>query len=474
MLFFLRQKAIFIGLLFENKNKNPFLCFSQTKRKFMANKKLILWSLTVALCGLLFGLDTAVISGAEQTIQKLWNLSAGTHGLAIAMALYGTVFGAIFGGWFADLLGRKRALFWIGAMFLISSLGSAVAQEVYSFMFFRFIGGLCIGASSVVAPLYISEIAPAKNRGTLVALFQFFLVFGIMLAYISNYLFENAGNENAWRWMLGVVAVPSLIFTFLTTLISESPRWLALHKGDNEGALKVLNEIDSTEANNVLAAILEDKRENAVPNFAGFFSKKYTTPILLAFLLAFFNQASGINAIIYYAPRIFEMTGLGKSTALLSTAGIGLVNLIFTMFGVGLIDRFGRKTLMYIGSVGYIISLALIANAFYNNAFDGMTFFVFMFIASHAIGQGAVIWVFLSEIFPNEVRANGQAFGCFVHWIFAAILTNVFPMFAAKFGAGPIFLFFTVMMVFQLLYTHFMMPETKGIALEDMDKKFMH
>jgi sugar porter (SP) family MFS transporter len=440
----------------------------------MKNNKLLIWSLTVALCGLLFGLDTAVISGAEQKIQSLWGLSDTLHGLAIAMALYGTVFGAMFGGIFADSLGRKKALFWVGFGFFISALGSAMAQEVYSFMAFRFLGGLCIGASSVVAPLYISEIAPAKKRGFLVALFQFNLVFGIMLAYISNYLFQESGGENAWRWMLGVVAIPSLCFTLMTLFVSESPRWLALNRGDIEGARAVLNEIEPNETEKVLASILQSKQSDSEKKATSFFSKKYALPILLTFLLAFFNQASGINAIIYYAPRIFEMTGLSASTALLSTAGIGLVNLIFTMLGVSLIDRFGRRVLMYIGSVGYIISLALIAIAFYRNIFDGMTFFVFMFIASHAIGQGAVIWVFIAEIFPNEVRASGQAFGCFVHWIFAALLTNIFPPLAKAYGGTPIFAFFTLMMVGQLLYVRFMMPETKGVALEDMGQRVMH
>ncbi len=437
----------------------------------MNNKKLLLWSLTVALAGLLFGLDTAVISGAEQKIQTLWNLSDGTHGLAIAMALYGTVFGALFGGWFADALGRKKALFWIGALFFVSSVGSAIAQDVYIFMVFRLIGGLCIGASSVVAPLYISEIAPAKNRGFLVALFQFNIVFGIMLAYISNYLFQSSGNENAWRWMLGIVGIPSLIYTILTLFVSESPRWLALIKGDMEAARKTLNEINPSETESTLQAIMQSKNASAsqvTSNLIStFFAKKHQWTILLTFLLAFFNQVSGINAVIYYAPRIFEMTGLGTSTALLSTAGIGLVNLIFTMAGVSLIDRFGRKTLMYIGSIGYIVSLALIARAFYTESYEGVTIFVFAFIAAHAIGQGSVIWVFFSEIFPNEIRASGQAFGCFIHWFFAAVITNVFPIFSKSLGGGPIFAFFTVMMIFQLLYTHFMMPETKGTSLED-------
>ena len=434
----------------------------------MKNKKLLLWSLTVALSGFLFGLDTAVISGAEQKIQALWSLSDAMHGLAIAIALYGTVFGAAFGGWYADKLGRKKALFWLGALFFVSAIGSAVAQDVYTFMVFRFIGGLCIGASSVVSPLYISEIAPAKSRGFLVALFQFNIVFGIMIAYVSNYLFQQMGGESDWRWMLGIVGIPSLIFTGLTLLISESPRWLILQKNDTTSAKAVLNEIDSDSADKTLASILNSQSNNAKIGKVNFFSKQYATPILLAFLIAFFNQVSGINAIIYYAPRVFEMAGLAKSSALLSSVGIGLTNLIFTMLGVTLIDKLGRRTLMFIGSFGYIISLSLIARAFYAEQFDGMTFFVFAFIAAHAIGQGAVIWVFISEIFPNEVRASGQAFGSLTHWVFAAIITNVFPYFAGKFGGTPIFIFFTIMMFCQLLYVWFMMPETKGVALEDI------
>ncbi len=436
------------------------------------NNKLILWSLVAALAGFLFGLDVAVISGAEQNIQKLWNLTPAMHGIAISIALYGTVVGAAFGGYFADLLGRKKSLFWVGLLFLISSLGSAVSPDVYTFMVLRLIGGFAIGASSVISPLYISEISTAKNRGFLVALFQFNIVFGILIAYVSNY-FLHTDNVDDWRWMLGVVAIPSAIFTLLTLFLSESPRWLAVVKNDSEGARKVLNEIDSSTADSTLKAILDEKAESVrTPANNSFFSGKYNWQILLAFLIAFFNQLSGINAIIYYAPRVFEMAGLASKSAFLATAGVGLVNLIFTMIGLSLIDRFGRRMLMYIGSIGYIVSLSLIGYAFHTNHFDGMTFFVFMFIASHAIGQGAVIWVFIGEIFPNEVRASGQAFGGFTHWIFAALIANFFPILAANLGGAPIFFLFAAMMVLQLLYVRFMMPETKGVALEDMQKTF--
>jgi MFS transporter, SP family, arabinose:H+ symporter len=434
------------------------------------NNKLILWSITVGLGGFLFGLDTAVISGAEQNIQKLWSLNDWTHGLAIAMALYGTVFGAAFGGIPADKFGRKKTLFWIGIIFFVSAIGSAIAPDEYTFMVFRFLGGLSIGASSVVAPVYISEIAPAKYRGRMVISFQINIVFGILIAYVSNYLLQGSGN-NDWRWMLGIVAVPSLLFIIMMSLTPETPRWLLLTKGDEKTAREILaisgeNDIDQAVGDIKKSVTLETNAEKL-------FTPKFSKPLILAFLFAFFNQASGINAIIYFAPRIFEMTGLGSDSALLSTAGIGLVNMIFTVFGWVLIDRFGRKVLMYIGSIGYIVSLALIAMAFFDASYANVPLFIFAFIASHAIGQGSVIWVFISEIFPNSVRASGMAWGCLTHWVFAAILTNVFPVMAKAYGGGPIFMFFSIMMVFQLIYVWLMMPETKGISLEDLQKKLI-
>ncbi len=434
----------------------------------MKNQKLILWSLTVSLAGLLFGLDTAVISGAEKTIQNLWQLDSLTHGMAVAMALFGTVFGSLFGGIPTEKLGRKSTLLWIGILFLISSIGSAVAPNVYIFMVFRFIGGLSIGAASVTTPIYISEIAPAKNRGLLVALFQFNIVFGIMLAYISNYLLEGT-NPNDWRWMLGIVAIPSLIFSLLVLLIPESPRWLILKKAEDAKALDILNQIDPDTANTTFEKIKLSKNENnASKGFGILFHQKYKKATYLAIALAFFNQLSGINAVIYYAPRIFEMTGAATSNALYSTAGIGIVNLIFTIIGVSLIDKFGRKTLMFIGSIGYIISLALIAYSFQTHSFDNVVYYIFMFIASHAVGQGAVIWVFIAEIFPNEVRYLGQSIGTFTHWILAALIALIFPKLTESIGATTTFSIFCVMMVLQLIFVLKIMPETKGTSLEEM------
>jgi len=432
------------------------------------NKKLALWSITVGLGGLLFGLDVAVISGAEQAIQSLWNLSDWMHGTAIAMALYGTVVGAAMGNIPANKIGRKKTLFWIGILFLVTSIGAALAMDVYSFMFFRFVSGLSIGASSVVAPVYISEIAPPKYRGRMVISFQLNVVAGILLAYFSNYLLQGTGGTEDWRWMLGVVAIPSLLFSVLMLFTPESPRWLVLYKNDAVAAKKVLS-LTGEATDEMIDTI----RKSVTGVKEKLFSKKFARPLLLAFLIAFFNQLSGINAIIYFAPKVFEMAGIERNGALLSSVGIGAVNFIFTLTGWYLIDRFGRKALMYMGSVGYIVSLSLIAFAFNSGNSSMIVYFVFLFIAAHAVGQGAVIWVFLSELFPNAVRASGTSFGCLTHWVFAALVAQVFPFFAANVAGTYIFGFFAFMMVLQLLYVWKMMPETKGVALEDMEQNIV-
>ena len=440
------------------------------------NRKLLLWSIVVALGGFLFGFDTAVISGAEQDIKRIWELSDVLHGVAIAIALYGTVIGALFGGIPATKYGRKKTLLWIGIFYLISAIGSALAPGVYVFMAFRVLGGLAIGASSVVAPMYITEIAPAKNRGKLVATFQFNIVFGILIAYLSNYLLQGVGGENSWRLMLGIVAIPALIYSILVFYVPESPRWLIVHRGDYDTARKTLEVSDPEGADEAIITLHKSiEEDNQKETLSAFLSKRFSVPIFLAMLIAFFNQLSGINAVIYFAPRIFELAGIGKQAAFLQSAGIGLVNLVFTMAGLYLIDRIGRKKLMLIGSVGYIISLASVAFAFYSGHSGGavVPLLLFIFIASHAIGQGTVIWVFISEIFPNSVRAYGQSLGCTTHWILASIITTVFPIMASRFGAAPIFLFFAFMMILQLLWVIFKMPETKGVSLEELEAKLV-
>ena len=436
-------------------------------------KKIVVWALIASLAGFLFGFDTVVISGADKKLQQLWNSSDAFHGTVVmGMALWGTVLGAIFGGIPTNKIGRKNTLLWIGILFFISALGSAFANDPYVFAAFRFIGGLGVGASTIAAPAYISEIAPAKDRGRLVAFYQFNIVLGILMAFLSNYLLNDVG-ENSWRWMMGVQAIPSIIYVLLIISIPKSPRWL-LSKFKNEEARKVLQIMGQEADYENMKKEIEIDNNNASLADDNIFLKKYRTPLVLAFLMAFFNQLSGINAFLYYSSRIFQEAGLGESTALLSSIGIGVVNLIFTLLGVFLIDKLGRKILMYIGSLGYIVSLSLVAMAFFFQ-WEGITVpvFLFVFIAAHAIGQGAVIWVFISEIFPNHLRASGQSFGSTTHWVLAAIIPSLIPYLFSTVGPGVVFMFFAVMMVFQLLFVRFMMPETKGISLEELSKKLI-
>ena len=433
------------------------------------------WAVTVGLGGFLFGFDTAVISGVEEIIQNLWDLDEFTHGQMMAMALYGTVIGALAGGWLADAFGRKRMLFWIGVLYLVSAAGSALAPEVYTLMTARFLGGLGVGASSVIAPMYISEIAPAEQRGRLVAIFQFNIVFGILVALGSNYLFSFFDLVN-WRWMLGVEVFPAIAFVFLVLGVPRSPRWLVVRRGQETEALEVLRSIDAETAEAELARIRASDLSNSGTggSLREFFSGAFNVPIALAFMIAFFNQLSGINAILYYAPRVFKMAGLEEQSSLLASFGVGAVNLVFTLLGMLLIDRYGRKKLMYLGSVGYIVSLAAVAVAFYTgNTGTSVPIWLFVFIASHAVGQGAVIWVFINEIFPNEYRSFGSSLGSGTHWVFAALITAVFPIAAAAFSPVVIFGFFAGMMVLQLLWVWRVMPETKGVSLEALQERLI-
>jgi sugar porter (SP) family MFS transporter len=427
------------------------------------------WSIVVALGGFLFGFDTAVISGAEKAIQQVWGLSAWEHGFTISIALIGTVIGAIFGGIPSDALGRRRTLSWIAVLYLVSAVGAALSPSWVPFMVFRFLGGLGVGASSVTAPLYISEVSPPESRGRMVGMFQFNVVFGILAAYLSNYLLKNIGPD-AWRWMLGVQAVPAIAFFLLLFRIPESPRWL-LRQHRVDEARAVFERIDPATAEQNVQTILVANAAEEGPG-ESLWAPQYRRPVMLAVLFAMFNQLAGINAIIYYAPRIFEMTGLGQGTALLSSAGIGLVNFIFTLLGVNIIDRFGRRKLMLVGSVGLIATLGLVARAFYMQEFGGMLVpvLLFVYIGFFAFSQGAVIWVFISEIFPSAVRAKGQALGSSTHWVMAAAIAFTFPYFAEKLGGGNTFAFFAAMMVLQLLYVLKLMPETKGTTLEAADK----
>lgn len=440
----------------------------------MNKKKVLLWSIVVALGGFLFGFDTAVISGAEESIQQYWHLSAFEHGFTVSIALIGTIIGALTGSIPSDRLGRKKTLIFIAITYLVASIGSAISSNWYAFLVFRFVGGLGVGASSVTAPVYISEISPPAYRGRLVMMFQFNVVFGILISYLSNYLIgQLVGGESSWRLMLGIQAVPSFLFFVLLRFVPETPRWLILKKNKLDAARAVLKIINPYDYESELQAIVENNREEHVATSSdSLLSKKYRFPIFLAVCFAMFNQVSGINAIIYYAPRIFEMTGLGRQSSLLSTAGIGIVNFTFTLIAINFIDKIGRRTLMLIGSVGLIATLGMVALTFYRQDFSGFGIIVYLmvYIAFFAFSQGAVIWVFISEIFPNNVRAKGQTLGSFTHWFMAAVIAFSFPVLAEKLGGGNTFLFFSVMMVLQLLFVWKIMPETKGKSLEQIER----
>ncbi|MFO7935660.1 MAG: sugar porter family MFS transporter [Bacteroidales bacterium] len=447
-------------------------------------------ALVAALGGLLFGFDTAVISGAEGTLKIIFaenyaSLSnyLGTetfwHGFTVASALIGTIVGALSFGKPADLFGRKRMLYILGILYFISALGSALSFNWSFFVIMRFIGGLAVGGSSVVAPMYNAEISPARFRGRMVTLTQFNIVFGILLAYVSNFLIKSMDlGDVTWRWMFGVEAIPALVFVVLLIFNPRSPRWL-ISKNLVEEARRVLDRVGADSDN--IGKEIEDIKASLVAERVAakerFFQAKYSKPILLAITIAAFNQLSGINAILYYAPRVFSMAGFAEDSAFLSSAVIGFVMLVFTMIAMVIIDHFGRKKLMLYGSIGYIVSLGAIAVTFFSNGREfteaGSTVVLIsliVFIAAHGFGQGAVIWVFISEIFPNKVRARGQALGSFTHWFMAALISWTFPVFA-EISGGFIFTFYAFCMVLQLLWVLFKMPETKGIPLEELQKK---
>ena len=410
-------------------------------------------SLIAALAGFIFGFDTVVISGANLPVKELWHTTPLFHGFFImSMALWGTVLGSIFGGIPTEKYGRKKVLFWIGILFSVSAIGSALAQDPYTFSLFRFMGGIGIGVSSVVAPTYISEISTPVTRGRLVAMYQFNIVFGILIAFLSNYFLEGFGGSNDWRWMLGVMAVPSIVYTVMVTGIPESPRWLETKNNQQQDSVR-----------------------------QELFTARNKRIIGLSFMIAFFNQVSGINFILYYAPEILERAGLAAKDSLFNSIAIGGTNLLFTFVGLYLIDRLGRKTLLIIGSLGYIISLSMVAWAFYAAASPAFLLsFLLVFIASHAIGQGAVIWVFIAEIFPNQIRALGQSFGASVHWVFAALITLITPLFLDaevgifKDNPWPIFAFFAGMMALQLIWVFLKVPETKGVSLEKLEEDLVN
>ncbi|MBL1408746.1 sugar porter family MFS transporter [Sphingobacterium faecale] len=436
----------------------------------MNNNKVFLWSLVISLGGFLFGFDTAVISGAEREIQAYWALTEFEHGVTMSIALIGTVLGALVGAIPSDNWGRKKALLLIASLYLVSAIGTALAHNWVFFLTFRLLGGVGVGISSVTAPIYISEISPPDKRGRLVGLFQFNIVLGILISYLSNYMIGQMEGET-WRYMLGVQAFPSILFFVLIKYLPESPRWLIIKKGNLELGKSILEVINPTNSTRELEVILNSKAIHGEQKYS-VFKKDYNKPLLLAILFAVFNQVSGINAIIYYAPRVFEMAGLGSQGSLLSTVGIGLVNFIFTLLALSVIDQFGRRKLMLFGTIGIIFSLLLVSYSFHQSEPDGILILVCLmfYIAFFALSQGAVIWVFIAEIFPNVVRAQGQTLGSLTHWVMAVIITFCFPMFSSWLGGSSTFLIFAFFMIGQLVFVLKYMPETKKRSLEQLQE----
>jgi sugar porter (SP) family MFS transporter len=427
-------------------------------------------SLIAALGGFLFGFETAVISGAEKTIQHLWGLNSVSQGFTVASSLFGTILGSLIAASPAQRYGRKKVLNAIAILYLLSAIGCASTPIWALFVTFRFIGGIAVGASSVVGPMYISEISPAYIRGRLAGSFQLNIVIGIFIAYVSNYFFAGSG-PNSWRWMLGIMVIPAGLFAMLLRTIPESPRWLVLNNRDEEAKAIFAR----TGEHDAVELIKEEHELSKHGVKESLFNGKYRKPILFAVVLAMFNQLSGINAILYYAPRIFQMAGFSQSQAFLQPIFIGAANLLFTLIAMSVIDKFGRKTLLIVGSVGMIIFLALTAIAFNNSGSSGSFVIVYLigFIAFFAFSQGAVIWVFISEIFPNSVRSQGGALGSFTHWFMACVISFTFPVIVegSEKGGFYSFIFYSVMMLLNLLFTWRVLPETKGKSLENIQKE---
>lgn len=435
------------------------------------NRNLLFATVVSALGSFLFGFDTAVISGTTKFITEYFSLTDATLGMTVSIALWGTVIGSIVIGKPGDVFGRRVMLSTCGVLYFFSAVGCALAESWYVLLFSRFLGGVAIGAASVMAPMYIAEISPGRLRGRLVAVAQFNIVIGILVAFFSNYLLVDIGANN-WRWMFGVMAFPSALFFLLLFLVPESPRWLVKQKLVDK-ARSVLQKVGAENLESELTDIIDSLKEEFGQGVTKLFQKKYRFPILCAVLLAVFNQLSGINVIMYYAPMIFEKAGASTNAAMLQAVAVGVTNMVFTIIAMFFIDKFGRKTLLLVGAVGMFFSLAGAAFHYYfENLLTGVGIVIFIvgFIAFFAFSQGAVIWVFLAEIFPNKVRAKGQALGSFTHWIMNALIGLVFPIMLSTLGGGTVFMFFAVMMIPFFFFVWKMMPETKGKSLEELEK----
>ena len=447
-----------------------------------ASSLVIRSAIVAAVGGLIFGFDTAVISGANAALKKQFHLDDGGLGATVAIATVGTIIGALIGGRSADRFGRRKLLFFIGILYVLGALGTALAPSHLVLMIFRFIGGIGVGLSSVCAPIYTAEIAPARVRGRLVGLVQFNIVLGILVAYLSNYIIDLIvhDQEIAWRWMLGVMVVPSVLFLVFLMTVPETPRWL-MAKGHEEKAIAISRRLCNTveESDEQIQEIRDQlAAAGSQATLSQFFTRRYFKVIALAFFIAMFNQLSGINAILYYAPEVMKQAGADDNVALLMSVGVGLMNLVATMAALTVIDRIGRRSLMIVGSIGYLVSMGFLTavmfmfQGHFNSTSSTLVLIgLLVFIAAHAFGQGSVIWVFISEIFPTRVRGLGQSLGSLTHWVFAAITTYAFPPIIGAWGGGWAFSIFLVCMFGQLVWVLTKMPETKGIPLEEMEEK---
>jgi sugar porter (SP) family MFS transporter len=440
-------------------------------RKGKLNASLIKSTVVAALGGLLFGFDTAVIAGATKALTDLFHLSPASLGLTVAVALWGTIFGAMLAGIPGDKYGRRDSLRGLAVLFFASAVGCALSWNWLSLVIFRFVAGLAIGGSSVLGPMYIAEIAPAKWRGRLVGFFQFNVVFGILLAYFSNYVIGTMSlGASEWRWKLGISAAPAAVFFLMLFYIPRSPRWLA-KKGRTDEARMVLNEIGEDNPEEELRQIVESIDAEHAGAKQSLFSQKYRFPVLLAIMVGMFNQLAGINSILYYLNDIFARAGFNKVSGDRQAVVIGATNLVFTMLAMSVIDKVGRKTMLLIGSVGTAVCLAFVSVIFNTGKHENLLIGPLIgYIAFFAFSQGAVIWVYISEIFPNAVRAKGQSLGSFTHWVMTAVLSWIFPFLSARSAAVP-FAFFSGMMVLQFFVVLFIFPETKGVTLEEMQHK---
>lgn len=432
----------------------------------------------IALGGFLFGYDIAMISGTTSQLETLFSLSKSGLGFTVAIALIGTIIGTMVVGKPVDRYGRRRLLIVLSGLFVLTTLGSALSPVWGMFLFFRFLTGILLGAISVITPMFIAEISPASQRGRLVMLNQFNVVAAIFLAYVINYLLAGAMASGSWRWMIGVEVIPAALFFLMLFRVPESPRWLALNNQAGE-AVKVFTRLGAENPEAEVSIIMDSFRSQAGSGHGHLFSRENRFPVMIAILIAAFNQLAGINAIIYYAPRIFEMTGLGMNASMLQSISIGLTNLLFTILALFLIDRYGRRTLLMVGSAGMVFFLAMLSKAFFTNNFNelggyGVMIYLMGFIAFFAISQGAVLWVVISEIFPGKVRAQGQALGSFTHWVMNAGISWLFPIVAAlpAIGGGPSFAFFALMMVLHFFFAWKILPETKGKSLEEIQAEW--